>query len=236
MSISPAPPTSRTRIRRIAERGRYDTQTVRGIVDAAWHCHVAFVDENGVHCIPMACWRSGDDLYLHGSNGSRLLKALAGGAQACVTITHMDGLVLARSAFHHSMNYRSAVIYGQCARVPDEDKPALLEQFLRHIAPGRETQVRPPDRNELAATLVLRLPLTEAAAKIREGGPKDDDTDMSRNVWAGVLPLRLAHLPAARDPACRIEPPGYVREWSSTRKVATSKRRSRLTVAQSNTR
>lgn len=235
MSVTTAPPTSRTRIRRIAERARYDMDTVCAIVDAAWHCHAAFADESGVHCIPMACWRSGDNLYLHGSNGSRMLKALAGGAQACVTITHLDGLVLARSAFHHSMNYRSAVIYGQCTRVPDEDKPALLEQFLRHIAPGRETQVRPPDRNELAATLVLRLPLTEAAAKIREGGPKDDATDMSRNVWAGVLPLRLAHLPAARDPACRIERPGYVREWSSTRN-ATSKRRSRLTVAQSNTR
>lgn len=233
MRVTTAPPTPRTRIRRIAERGHYDVDTVREIIDAAWHCHVAFVDEGGVHCIPMACWRRGDDLYLHGSNGSRMLKALAGGAQACVTITHLDGLVLARSAFHHSMNYRSAVIYGQCTRVSDEDKPAVLEQFLRHIAPGRESQARPPDRNELAATLVLRLPLTEAAAKIREGGPKDDEADMSRDVWAGVLPLHLAHLPAARDPACSIEPPDYVRDWSPTRQVATSKRRSRLTVAQS---
>lgn len=215
MSLPAAPPTPRTRIRRIAERGHYDADTVREIVDAAWHCHVAFVDESGVHCIPMACWRSGEDLYLHGSNGSRMLKALAGGAQACVTITHLDGLVLARSAFHHSMNYRSAVIYGQCSRVPDEDKAALLDQFLRHIAPGRESQVRPPDRNELAATLVLRLPLTEAAAKIRAGGPKDDDADMCRDVWAGVLPLHLAHLPAARDPACSSEPPGYVGEWTT---------------------
>jgi hypothetical protein len=234
MTITTAPPTSRTRIRRVSERGRYDLQTIRAIVDAAWHCHVAFADESGVHCIPTACWRSGDNLYLHGSNGSRMLKALAAGAQACVTITHLDGLVLARSAFHHSMNYRSVVIYGECTRVPENDKPAVLEHFLRHIARGRETQVRPPDRNELAATLVLRLPLTEAAAKIREGGPKDDDADLSRDVWAGVLPLRVAHLPAARDPACVIEPPSYVREWSSTRKVGTSKSRSRLTGARGN--
>jgi|SRR6185312_2231164 len=235
MSAPTAPPTPRTRIRRIAERGRYDRGTVRAIVDAAWHCHVAFAAENGVHCIPMACWRSGDDLYLHGSNGSRLLKALTAGAQVCVTITHLDGLVLARSAFHHSMNYRSAVIYGQCSRVADEDKPALLEEFVRHIAPGRESQVRPPDRNELAATLVLRLPLTEAAAKIREGGPKDDDADMSRDVWVGVLPLHLARLPAARDPECPVAPPSYVRQWSSRQKSVRSKRRARRAVAQDGT-
>lgn len=208
------PPTARTRVRRVAERGRYDTDTIKGIVDAAWHCHVAFADKDGVHCIPMACWRHEDFLYLHGSNGSRMLKALADGVQVCVTITHIDGLVLARSAFHHSMNYRSAVIYGQCGRVAEEDKPAVLDHFMRRIAPGREQEVRPPDRNELAATLILRLPLTEAAAKIREGGPKDDEADSARPVWAGVLPLRTDHLPAQRDAACTTEPPGYVQTWS----------------------
>jgi len=163
----------------------------------------------------MACWRHDDALYIHGSNGSRMLKALVSGAQICVTITHLDGLVLARSAFHHSMNYRSVVIYGQCERVPDEEKPAALEHFMRRIAVGRELEARPADRNELAATLILRISLTEAAAKIREGGPKDDETDLSRSVWAGVLPLCLERLPAIQDPACKVEPPGYVQDWSS---------------------
>jgi nitroimidazol reductase NimA-like FMN-containing flavoprotein (pyridoxamine 5'-phosphate oxidase superfamily) len=213
VSTHSSPPTPRTRIRRVAERGRYDADTIRRIVDAAWHCHVAFADENGVHCIPMACWRHDDMLYLHGSNGSRTLKALGGGAQVCVAITHLDGLVLARSAFHHSMNYRSVVIYGHCEQVAEEDKPAVLNHFMRRIAPGRELEARPGDRNELAATKILRLSLAEAAAKIREGGPKDDEADLSRPVWAGVLPFRLERLPAVRDPACQIEPPDYVRNW-----------------------
>lgn len=215
MSSRHPAPSTRTRIRRVAERARYDSQTLHDIVDAAWHCHVAFAAQDGVHCIPMACWRVREALYLHGSNGSRTMRALAAGTQVCVTITHLDGLVLARSAFHHSMNYRSAVIYGQCERVEDTDKAMALEEFVRRIAAGRELEARPPDRNELAATLVLRLPLTEAAAKIRAGGPKDDPADLSRDVWAGVLPLRLQGLPALRDPACHAEPPEYVRDWGA---------------------
>ncbi len=216
MSAQNSPPTPRTRLRRIPERGHYDAETVRSIIDAAWYCHVAFRDETSVHCIPMACWRRGNDLYLHGSNGSRLLKTLARGPQVCVTITHLDGLVLARSAFHHSMNYRSVVIYGRCEVVPEQDKPAVLNDFMRHIAPGRDLEARAPDRNELAATSILRVPLDEVAAKIRSGGPKDDEADMSVPVWAGILPVRMQQLPASREAACQVEPPDYVRRWSET--------------------
>jgi nitroimidazol reductase NimA-like FMN-containing flavoprotein (pyridoxamine 5'-phosphate oxidase superfamily) len=197
----------------MSERGHYDLNTVHQIIDSAWHCHVAFVHADSVHCIPMACWRHDDLLYVHGSNGSRLLKALDGGPQVCVTITHLDGLVLARSAFHHSMNYRSTVIYGRCQRVKDEDKPMVLERFMRHIADGREREARPADRYELAATLILQIPLTEAAAKIRSGGPNDADADMSLPVWAGVLPLREQKLPAEPHPQSKVEMPLYVRSW-----------------------
>ena len=208
-----SPPTPRSQIHRVAARARYGVDTIRTIVDMAWHCHVAFADDEGVHCIPMACWRHEGALYLHGSNGSRLMQVLASGAQICVTITHLDGLVLARSAFHHSINYRSVVIYGRCVRVAEADKPAVLEHFIRRIAPGRELETRPPDRNELAATLILSLSLAEAAAKVREGGPKDDAEDMSRPVWAGVLPMRVGQLEPVADVSCSVEPPPYVRQW-----------------------
>lgn len=208
------PPTARTRIRRTSERAHYDVEALQDVIDAAWVCHVAFAGEDGVHCIPMACWREGGWLYLHGSNGSRTLRALAEGAEVCVAITHLDGLVLARSAFNHSMNYRSAVIYGRCERVAEEDKLAALTSLTRHIAPGREGEARAPDRNELAATLVVRLPIAEAATKIRSGPPEDDPGDMALPVWAGVLPLRLQRLPAERDPSCGVDPPDYVRGWS----------------------
>lgn len=216
MTTPNSPPSARTRIRRTAERGCYDPAALHRIIDDAWHCHVAFSDKNGTHCIPMACWRVGDALYIHGSNGSRTMKALSGGAQVCVAITHLDGLVLARSAFNHSMNYRSAVIYGQCEEVKNEDKLAVLDQFMRRIGLGRELEARQPNRKELAATTVLRLALTEAAAKIRSGGPEDDPDDMSHPVWAGVLPLRMQALPADRDPECRIDAPEYVRNWASS--------------------
>lgn len=208
------PPTPRTRIRRIPDRAHYDVETLHCIIDAAWFCHVAFTSEDGVHCIPMACWRDGAWLYLHGSNGARILRAIAEGAEVCAAITHLDGLVLARSAFHHSMNYRSAMIYGRWERVPEDEKPAALTSFMRHIAPGREGDARPPDRNELAATLVVRLPIAEAAAKIRAGGPKDDDADLALPVWAGVLPMRQQRLPAEREPSCSSAPPDYVSAWS----------------------
>lgn len=207
-----APPSGRTRVRRIPNRGHYDRATLYAIVDAAYVCHVAFSDGGGVHCIPTACWREGDYLYIHGSNGSRMLKLAASGAQVCVTITHLDGLVLARSAFHHSMNYRSAVIYGTFEAVEGPAKAAALDTFVEFIAPGRSLEVRPGDANELAAVTVLRISLDEAASKIRTGGPKDDEADMDRPVWAGVLPLALQ----AQAPVVEAAPtgtPDYVRQW-----------------------
>jgi nitroimidazol reductase NimA-like FMN-containing flavoprotein (pyridoxamine 5'-phosphate oxidase superfamily) len=211
----PAAPTARTQVRRIAEQGRYDRNTIDGIIDAAWHCHVAFTADGSVHCIPTACWRELDQLYIHGSNGSRLLKALADGAQASVCITHIDGLVLARSAFNHSLNYRSVVIYGQFERVPEDEKPLALERFMRRIDSSRHLEARPPDQNELAATTILRISTAEAAAKIRVGGPRDHQADLGLPVWSGVLPMGIQHFAPIREADCAVAPPGYVDRWAS---------------------
>ena len=200
------PPSDRTRIRRIATNADYEPATVHAIVDDAYVCQVAFTDDDGgVHCIPTACWRDGEHLVIHGSNGSRMIRRLAAGAPVCVGITHVDALVLARSAFNHSMNYRSVMIYGQFERVPDEAKPALLDRFMDHIAPGRRHEARPGDANELAATTLLRLPLHEAAAKLRRGGPQDDEADRAWEAWAGVVPL-------ARTYGVPVPAPGVTRE------------------------
>ncbi|WP_431825387.1 pyridoxamine 5'-phosphate oxidase family protein [Burkholderia sp. F1] len=211
-AIETTPPSARTRIRRIARLGHYDRATLHAIVDAAYMCHVAFADAHGVHCIPTACWRDGDHLYIHGSNGSRMLKLATDGAQVCVTITHLDGLVLARSAFEHSMNYRSAVIYGAFEAVEGAAKAAALDTFLERLAPGRSREVRPGDANELAATTVLRIALEEAACKVRSGGPEDDEADLSLPVWAGVLPLALQPMAPVVD-AAPTGTPEYVNQW-----------------------
>lgn len=209
------PPSQRTRVRREAHRGNYDKAMLHAIVDDAWVCHVAFADEQGVHCIPTACWREGDYLYIHGSNGSRMLKVAQAGAQVCVTITHLDGLVLARSAFNHSMNYRSAMIYGVFEAVSDEHKSAALDTFLEHIAPGRGQEARRGNPRELAATTVLRISLAEAASKVRTGGPNDDSEDLDRPVWAGVLPMALTPLPPVPyGDASVVATPGYVTQWA----------------------
>ncbi|GLU31089.1 pyridoxamine 5'-phosphate oxidase family protein [Trinickia caryophylli] len=205
-------PTARTRIKREAQRADYSRATLYAILDAAYVCHVAFSDESGTHCIPTACWREGQHLYIHGSNGSRMLKLAATGAQVCVTVTHLDGLVLARSAFNHSMNYRSATIYGAFEVVPNERKAAALDAFMEALAPGRSHEARPGNARELAATTVLRIALDEAACKIRTGGPNDDDGDLSLPVWAGVLPMALV----PRAPVALAAPagtPGYVERW-----------------------
>lgn len=207
------PPSDRSRVRRAAERAHYDEATVHAIVDAAWVCHVAFADGNHVLCIPTASWRVGDTLYVHGSNGSRMMKRLAEGAPACVTITHLDGLVMARSAFSHSMNYRSVVIHGRFSLVSDEAKPAVLDALMDHIAPGRREHARAPDASELKATTVLGIPLHEAAAKVRAWGPRDKDGDLGLPVWAGVLPLREQHLPAIAEPGFDSPVPAYVSGW-----------------------
>lgn len=210
-------PTARTRVRRIAENARYDQASVHAIVDAAYLCHVAFHDGDSAHCIPTACWRRDGHLYIHGSNGSRMLKRLAvADTDACVTITHLDGLVLARAAFNHTMNYRSVMIYGRFETVSgDFERRAAMEALMEKIAPGRQSLVRGGSDKEYAAITVLRIALDEAAVKQRSGGPIDDAADMAVQVWSGELPFVHAHgrpvpdaLSAAPAPA-----PSQVTGW-----------------------
>jgi len=208
------PPSDRTRVKRIARNASYEQDLVRAIVDAAYICHIAFSDGQGAHCIPTACWREGDYLYIHGSNGSRMLKQLMA-QDACVTITHLDGLVMARSAFNHSMNYRSVMIYGRFEEVDEAGKRASLAAFMEHLAPGRQAQVRAGNDKEFAATTVLRIALAEAACKVRSGGVEDDEEDMGVAAWAGVLPFSQLRMAPQQDPACQVEAPDYVRNWAA---------------------
>lgn len=206
MTKNTTPPSPRTHIRRVRERGHYDRETIESIAREALVCHIAFADEHGVHCIPTACWTDRGYLYIHGSNGSRMIQALMAG-EASVAMTHLDGIVLARSAFHHSMNYRSVVVYGRFEKVEAAaEKMASFETFINALSPGRWPQVRQPDRNELMATTVLRLSLAEAAAKIRNWGVKDDEADMQQAVWAGVIPLRMTAGTPEPDAGCEHLP------------------------------
>jgi nitroimidazol reductase NimA-like FMN-containing flavoprotein (pyridoxamine 5'-phosphate oxidase superfamily) len=205
-------PSLRTQIKRIARNASYDPALLHAIVDAAYVCHIAFSDEHGAHCIPTACWREGGYLYIHGSNGSRMLKRLAE-QECCVTITHVDGLVLARAAFNHSMNYRSAMVYGRFETVSGADKRPAMEAFMEHLAPGRQADVRPGNEQEYAATTVMRIPLAEAVCKTRSGEPKDDEEDLNLPVWAGVLPLAQARRAPVAEERCAVEAPDYVRVW-----------------------
>lgn len=212
-TASPQPATDRTRVRRVAENARYDRATLHAIIDAAYLCHVAFSDDKGTHNIPTACWREGEHLYIHGSNGGRMVKWLVQGAQACVTITHLDGLVLARSAFNHSMNYRSAMVYGRFE--PVADKHAALTVLMDHIAVGRQAEIRAGNDKEFAATTVLRIALDEAACKVRSGPPVDDAEDMLHPVWTGVLPLVQVRGAPVADPLNTAATPGYVAAWAA---------------------
>ncbi|WP_395007684.1 pyridoxamine 5'-phosphate oxidase family protein [Undibacterium sp.] len=209
-------PSERTQIRRITDNARYDLNTLYAIVDDAYLCHVAFADEKGSHCIPTACWREENYLYIHAANPSRMAKVLMQGTQACVTITHLDGLVLARAAFNHSMNYRSAMIYGVFERVSDEHKAASMAAFMEKIAPGRQQQARPGNKAELAGTTVMRISLDEAACKTRSGGPNDDEEDMSQAAWAGVLPFCRQHLTPIPHELNSHAAPDYVENWSKS--------------------
>ena len=188
MSLSTAP-SPRTRVRRKPERADYDAQAINAIVDAAVICSVAFQLDGGLHAIPTIHWRDGEYLYIHGAKASRMLKALTE-SETCLTIALADGLVLARSAMHHSMNYRSVVIYGQFELVTDPaEKARSLQALIEGLYPGRWDMLRPINDKELNATSVLRIPLTEASAKVRDAGVKDDDEDLDWPVWAGVIPL-----------------------------------------------
>ena len=195
-------PSARTEVRRKPQRGHYDSTTIQAIVDAAFLCHIAFTDQVSVHCLPTACWRDGEFLYIHGANNSRLTNALLAG-ECSLCISHLDGLVLARSAFRHSMNFRSVVIYGQFVAVDAEnDKKIAMAAFLEHVSPGRNAVTRPPSAAELAGTRILRIPLAEAAAKIRNWGVEDNVEDMNMPVWAGVIPLRQQIGTAQAEAGC----------------------------------
>jgi nitroimidazol reductase NimA-like FMN-containing flavoprotein (pyridoxamine 5'-phosphate oxidase superfamily) len=183
-------PTERTQVKRLPKRGKYDTGTVYKILDEAFVCHVGFVVNGQPYVIPTNFGRVGDKLYLHGSAASRMLRTLSEGIPVCVTVTLVDGLVLARSAFHHSVNYRSVVILGTAKLVEDPtEKMEALRLFTEHIMKGRWDEIRWPTEQEMKGTTVLSLPLEEVSAKVRVGGPVDDEEDYSMSVWAGVLPL-----------------------------------------------
>ena len=192
--------TERTTLRRKKERGRTDRALLDAILDEALIAHVGVTAEHGPVVLPMTYARIGDDLYLHGAAGNALLRAGAGGVDVCVTVTLLDGLVLARSAFHHSMNYRCAVLFGRAERVTDGDElQAVSAALLDHLAPGRSDDARPPTDEELRATLVIRLRIGEASVKVRTGGPIDDGDDLALAVWAGVVPMRLTAGRPERD-------------------------------------
>jgi len=208
------PVTDKTRVRRLAQRGSYERQTIDAILDEALICHVGFVVDGAPVVIPTIHWRDGDRLYIHGSAASRMLRSLRDGVDACVTVTLVDGLVLARSAFHHSMNYRSVVVFGRATLVEDrEEKIRALDALVEHVVPGRSSEVRGPNESELRQTIVLSLPIEEASAKIRTGGAVDDEEDYALPVWAGVVPLALTPSAPIADRDVKAEVPEYVRDY-----------------------
>lgn len=182
----------RTTVKRLPKRADYDRNVINAIIDEALICHVGFVVDGAPVVIPTIHTRVGDTLYFHGSAASRMLRSLRDGVDACVTVTILDGLVMARSAFHHSMNYRSVVVLGKGREVVDRDeKLRVLDALVEHVCAGRARDVRPPNEAELRQTLVLAIPLAEASAKIRTGPPIDDDDDYDLPIWAGIIPLAL---------------------------------------------
>ena len=208
--------TERTALKRLPKRGVYDRELVYRILDEGFICHVGFVNKSQPFVIPTGYARFDDKLYIHGSQASRMLRTLSTGIDVCVTVTLVDGLVLARSAFHHSMNYRSVVVFGQ-ATVVDEraEKLDALRALSEHMIPGRWDAVRRPSEQELQATSVLVLPLAEVSAKVRTGPPIDDDDDYGLPVWAGVIPLRVVAGEPVADPRLPqdITPPDYASKY-----------------------
>ena len=202
------PPTERTRVRRLPERGVYDREGVYEILDAGFLCHVGFDPGHGPVVLPTLYGRSGDTLSIHGSPAAGMLRSMRKSIPACVTVTHVDGIVLARSLFHHSMNYRSVVVFGVPEEVTDvTEKLSALEVISENIVPGRWAEARKPNTSEFTQTIVLKFPLDEASAKVRTGPPGDDEDDYALDVWAGVLPLRqIAGQPEA-DPRLAPDTP-----------------------------
>lgn len=210
--------TEKTRVRRIPKRGHYDREIIYGVLDASFICHVGFVVDGQPYVIPTGYARRGDTLLIHGSSASRMLRNLAEGIDVCVTVTILDGLVLARSAFNHSMNYRSVIVLGKAIAITgDKEKNEALLALSEHFIRGRWDEVRLPTELELKATTVLSLPIDEASAKIRDGGPVDDDEDYELDVWAGVLPMQMTVGEPIADAKLKdgIEIPSSVKNFHS---------------------
>jgi hypothetical protein len=218
------PPTPRTTLRRLPQRGDYDRDAIDQILDEGFICHVGFAVDGRPFVIPTGYARVGDRLLIHGSQASRMLRVVGQGIDVCLTVTLIDGLVLARSAFHHSMNYRSVVVFGQ-ATVIDSPKEKLeaLRALSEHMIPGRWDEVRGPNERELQQTTVLSLPLTEASAKVRSGPPLDDQEDYDLDVWAGVIPLGIVAGTPIDDPRLERDgkPPQYAEKYQRRPAVKT---------------
>jgi hypothetical protein len=219
--VAEPPRSDRTRVRREPERAAYDRATIEAILDEGLVCHLGFVHDGQPYVIPTLYGRVGDELYVHGSAASRMLRTLKDGVDACLTVTLVDGIVLARSIFNHSINYRSVVVLGRAAPVEDADEKArALEAFSTTLLPGRWAEARPPTPLELKATAILRLPLNEASAKVRTGPPEDDEADYGWPVWAGVIPLTLTAGDPRPDPGLQ---PGFAPPaWSPRGRAAQS--------------
>ena len=218
----PSNPTPRTRVVREPQRAVYDRDAINQILDEAFLCHVGFAVDSQPYVIPTSYGRDGDVLYIHGSAASRMLRSLDQGIPVCVTVTLLDGLVLARSVFNHSMNYRSVVILGTATLVDDPgEKLAALRALSEHIIPGRWDDSRQPNEKELKATSVLRLPIKEFSAKVRVGPPIDDEEDYSFPTWAGVIPLEIEIKTGAaiRDERCQQELPAYLKNYARQKKL-----------------
>lgn len=218
-SASARAPAPNLRVRRLPERGAYDRATIDAILDEGLVAHVGFVHDGAPVVIPTGYVRDGDRLLLHGSRASGMMRALAGGQPVCVTVTLLDGLVLAKSGFNHSMNYRSVVVHGRATPVPDADKEAALRAYMERLLPGRWDALRPTTADELAGTAVAALPLDAASAKVRTGPPKDEAGDLAWPVWSGVLPLTTHVGPPVADAptaAAGHPVPGHVAGWSGT--------------------
>ncbi len=206
-------PTERTKVHRVAQRATYDRDTIYSILDEALVAHVGFVDEDQPYVLPMVFVRVGDSIYLHGSTRARMLAGMVAGHPVCATVTQLDGLILARSAFHHSVNYRSVAIIGSGRAVEDEARALVaLEALTEKIAPGRWPTIRAPSPKEMKATLVVELPIDEVSAKVRTGPPLDDAEDLALDIWAGEIPIQTSYLSAIADPTLRdgIEMPDHV--------------------------
>lgn len=210
-------PGERSRARRLHERASYDRPSLNAVLDAAVLCHVGYVIDGQPYVTPTIQWREGDNVYFHGSSASRMLRTVKTGLPVCLTVSMLDGLVLARSGFHCSVNYRSAMLFGTAHAVDDEvEKTARLRAFVDGLVPGRWDDMRPPTTQEMKATTVCRLDIEEASVKVRTGPPKDDEEDYALDCWAGVIPVHQTVGPLEPDPLLRddVALPDNVRRWT----------------------